>query len=218
MTTPRDQVLELISSGKITAAEGDELLKALNTQRPSSWKLLINPFEKLNVLTALGLGVFGAVLGIALSRWSIRFDGALDVHIAPDVVPWRQAIIDQVVAWPLVAMILWGIAFLFARQGRLPDFLGYVGTARLPLLVVGFVAGAMKSQLPTAPGDVGSPPPIALLVLVAATLPALVWAVAMLFQGYKTASGLRGAKCAFSFTFAIILAELLSKVAFHFIT
>lgn len=217
MTTAREQVLELVSSGKISAAEGDELLKALPTERRSSWKVLINPFDRLNAGWAFGLSVVGATVGLMLSRWNIRFDGALDVHVAPHAVAWREALVDQVVAWPLTAFVLWSISLAFARQGRLVDFLGNVGTARLPLLLVGVVAGAMRGQLPTAPSDMGVPPSIMMLFLVAATVPAVVLAVAMLFQGYRTASGLSGVKCALSFTAAVIAAEVLSKVALGFI-
>lgn len=214
MSTSKDQVLELISSGKISVAEGEQLLSAMKTPRRSWWQLLVNPFEKLNVGPALVFGAIGAVLAMMLSRWNVRFDGAVDVHLSQQVVSWTQSFVDQLVSWPLAATSLWAIGFLFARQGRLVDFLGYVGTARLPLLLVGLLSGAMRHQVP-ANIDARSPLPVTLLVVAFATLPAVIWSVTMLFQGYKTASGLRGVKCGVSFTAAILITELLSKLALH---
>ena len=80
-TTSREQILEMVSSGKISAAEGDELLRALEAPRRSRWRLFVNPFDALPVTRALGIGLLGVIAGVALSRWRVRFDGALDVHI-----------------------------------------------------------------------------------------------------------------------------------------
>ena len=49
----------------------------------------------------------------------------------------------QVVAWPATTVILW-IASVIARgTRRLSTFVGAIGTARLPLLLVGFIGGLL---------------------------------------------------------------------------
>ncbi len=214
MTTgnSREQILEMVSSGKISAVEGDDLLKALEVPRRSRWRALVNPFEKLTTARALALGFMAAVAGVILSRWRVRFDGALDVHVVRAAVSLRQALIDQLVAWPLTSLLLWLGALPLARQTRPADVLANVGVARLPLLWVAAVAILTTPYLPANPAQAMSAPgPLILLTVL--TIPALVWAVALLYNGFSAASGLAKARGAVLFTALLIAAEVVSKLA-----
>ncbi|MDX2055071.1 MAG: hypothetical protein SFV15_21900 [Polyangiaceae bacterium] len=209
----KEQVLEMLSAGRITSAESEELLLALNEPPRSWWRRILNPFEGLNAVQALAWGVLGALGGIALSRWNVRFDGALDLHPIANAVSISDALADQVVAWPLTAAVFWGAANILARQLRFVDFLGYVGVARLPYLIPAAVAASMKDQLSVAPEKLIASPPPGLLLLSLVTVPVVVWMVTWLWQGFRTASGLRGAKSGFLFVGALVFAEVLSKLA-----
>jgi uncharacterized membrane protein len=87
--------------------------------------------------------------------------------------------------------------------------------AQIPLLVVGAVAAAMRDQPPADPSQVATVSPVAWLVLVAFTIPAIIWTVTLLFQGFRTACGFRGAKGAVLFAIAVGVAKVLSKVDLH---
>jgi hypothetical protein len=211
-TTSREQILEMVSRGKISAAEGDELLRALEAPRRSRWRTLLDPFDQLNVLLALAIGLAAALGGVLLSRWGIRFDGALDVHIGRAAVSLRKAIVDQLVAWPLTAVVLWVGALPLARQTRLADLIANVGVARVPLLWVAAVTVALGGHIPTNPGAaLSSPGPLVLLTVL--TIPALVWMVALLYNGFSAASGLARRRGGLVFAGALIAAEVVSKLA-----
>jgi hypothetical protein len=215
MTKTEEKVLDLVSSGKITAAEGDELLKALAARQRPSWRWIINPTDRLSVPQSLLLGAAGVFGGLLLSRWNVHFDGALDVHLGPSSPSFARVVIEQIVAWPLTAGVFWLAALAFVRRARAIDFLASVGVARLPLLAVGAMAAAMKDRLPSRPTEVPSATP-ALLILAALSLPAVIWMITLLFQGFRTASGLRGTRGGVLFAAAVVLAEVLSKVALLF--
>lgn len=214
MTTAKEEVLRLVFSGKVTSAEGDELLRAMSAPR-RRWplRLLINPFERLGGVTALAIGLFGSLAGIALSRLHVRFDGALDVHVVPLAPPLREAVLDQLVAWPLVAAVAWLIGLTIAPKGRMVDFLGVVGVARIPLLLVGVFAAAARHRLPMDPAGIGSTPPAVLLGLVAVILPAIAWMLVLLIEGFRTATGVLGPKGGVAFVGVVVVAEIASKVA-----
>lgn len=217
MTTANEKVLELVSSGKISAAEGDELLKAMQRSKRSLVKLLINPMESMGLGWLLLLSVVGAGCSLWLSTWNVRFDGALDVHLASHSVSLRQAVLDQVFDWPLTTFVLWIVAVVVARQGRLIDFLGMVGAARVPLALLGVLTAAMRPYIPTRFAGIESISIAPLLALAVLAVPLVVWNIMLLYTGYRTASGLRGAKCLASFCAALIFAEVASKLALYWI-
>lgn len=212
MSAFKEQILTMVSSGKITAAEGDELLKAASAPKRSAYRLLLNPFEYVSSMTGLAIGVAVVVAGFALSRLGVRFDGALDVHPLPTVPSVRDAVLDQLVAWPLTAGIAWLVSLLLARKGRFVDFLGMVGIARIPLLAMGLVAALTQDHMPTSAADASSVSPLFVMILLAVALPALTWNLVLFFQGFRTASGTQGAKAVIGFIAAVVLAEVVSKV------
>ena len=88
MTATKEKVLELVASGKINAAEADELLHAMQSPRRSVWSLLMNPFETESTAYLVALGGVGMLFGLALSRWNVRFDG--DVRELGNAIYCRQ--------------------------------------------------------------------------------------------------------------------------------
>lgn len=212
ISNKRDRILEMVASGKISAAEGDQLLRALDAPKRSWLRRLLNPFDHLTVGPAMAIGVVGAITGIVLSRWRVRFDGALDVHVGHATVSLRQAVLDQLVAWPLTSIVLWLAALPLARRTRPADVLANAGVARLPLLWVAAVGIVVSPYLPANPGQTASAPG-ALLLLTVLTLPALVWSVALLYNAFGAASGLTRARGGAVFTAALIAAEVASKLA-----
>lgn len=216
MTASREKVLDLVASGKISASEGDELLRALQPAQKNRWRILVQPFESHSLTWLLAFGGVGALGALALSMLGIRFDGAIDVHRSTTDVPLSQALLDQAVAWPLMALVCWGVALAAGRASRLIDFVGVVGVARLPLLLVA-VAGALIG--PHLRQDADSEATLGMLALEAFFLilvvPALVWAVVLLSQGFRHVSGLRGGKATLLFTLSLVVAEILAKATLY---
>lgn len=208
MTMGRQRILEMLAEKKITVEEAEELLAAIRPRRPvQGW--LLRPLERFDTRTALVVSAVTAVLQLLVSRLNVRFDGALDAHLSPVEVSWPTALLDLALAWPLVALVFWAAALLVARQGRFVDFLAGVGVARIPLVATGAIAGALRSALlPVQAGQLN--PAIVIFGLVSVVL--VVWFVALLVSGLRTASGLGGVKLGLTTFGAIILAEAGTKL------
>lgn len=212
MSNARRRVLRMVADGQVTAREGDKLLAALPEERSVGWAWLLNPFEHLRTSTALAAAGVGAVVALMLGQVGVRFDGVLDMHLVAAPVPWLQALVDLAVSWPLLAMFMWIAARAVGAGGRLVDFVATVGVCRLPLVASAGLTRLAVSDPAALNQQVleGRLAP-ALLVIVPLTLVALGWLVFWLFVGFRTVSNASGARCALSFTGALVLGEAASK-------
>jgi hypothetical protein len=219
MTTPSERIRAMVAEGRVDAAEGERLLLALATPgssptvaSASGVRLLVDPFAKWGGGTAAAIGAVLALLGFALSRVGIRFDGFLDLHVGNAPPAMLVGLVDQLAAWPLGAATFWLVARVLAGPGRrFVDFLGAVGIARVPAVLF-----ALPLHLLVPASLVGAGVPRmspSLFVVIVLALVAIAWQIALLFFGYRSASGLRGPKLGFSLAFAIVVAEVISKVA-----
>ncbi len=209
MSTEQKRILEMVAEGKITPAEADQLLGAVRRPRPALWEWMFTPFELLTTRNALLVSGAVALLQLVISRFGVRFDGALDSHVGSQAVPWWVALIDLGVAWPLTALLFWGVFRIVARQGRFVDALAAVGIARLPLLASGALSAAFKHLFLGATAGQISP---GLVILSLLLIPFVVWLFVLLVTGMRSISGLRGVKLAFTFFGAVVLAEVVTKL------
>ncbi len=204
MISDSQRIRALAERGTISASEEARLLASVGAPGATPNGFL-DPFHKFGGFAAAAAGLVLAVLSIFVSRAGVRFDGALDLHLATSSL--RTAFAEQVIAWPLTALVFWTLARALRSKGRFVDFLGMVGLARLPVVLVAlpltwFVlpSGALKSGIATLG--------LALLALTAVT-----WHVTWLYQGFKNASGFRDRKVVASFAVGIVIAEVVSKIA-----
>ena len=210
MNAERQRILELVAAGSITPEEAEQLREAVRAPKPPLAKWLFQPLELLSTQKTLLAGSVAAAAGVALGLLHIRFDGALDMHVAREPVPVGQALIDHLLAWPLTALVFFLAARLVARQGRYVDFLAAVGVARIPLILAGLIgAASAPATLAAAQGTLS---PVVLITGIL-MLPLLAWMIVLLVTGMRTAAGLRGVRLALASAGAIVAAEILSKLA-----
>ena len=97
MTSPEERIRELARARKVDDAEAERLLDAVRprAQRTSRF----NPFERWSGEVTSMVGVVVSLLGIATSRLSIRYPGAIDLKTAHGTVPLALAALDQLVAY-----------------------------------------------------------------------------------------------------------------------
>ena len=89
--------------------------------------------------------------------------------------------------------------------------MAFVGAARLPLLLAA-VSLVLVVQNPLFIQTYQSLTLSSFLLLVGVILPWFLWLIALLFNAYKVASGMRGRKLIVSFIVGLLIAETLSKV------
>jgi hypothetical protein len=139
----------------------------------------------------------------------VHFDGFLDLHVSRRHVPaLENSLLEQVAGWPLPALLFWGYAGTVVRHARVVDFVGMVGLARVALLVAAVPVAYLSPESPAVPIKLTPE----LLVIVLIGLSGIAWYFTLLYQGFKNASGLNGAKLLGGFIGISILAEVGSKV------
>ncbi len=207
MSSPRDKILELVAAGTLSPEEAEQLLSALKPTRSRLDVWILDPFEVLGTGRAWILAVLVCAGSIALSRMNVRFDGAVDLHIGARRVGWTTAFADQLVAWPLTALILWGGTVISNRRARLFEMVAVVGAARLPTLISACMTVAVVGD-PTR----FDPTSNAALVLVATSVPFVGWLFITLLSGFRAASGNHGRQLAASFAVGVVIAEVVSKI------
>ena len=213
MTGPDARVRDLVAGGRITVEEGERLRLALRGTGGVP-RIVRNPVEYLRPLHATLLAVAVVAASLAVSQLGVRFDGAFDMHRVAGVPSWRTALVDQAVAVPLTACILWITSLVVRRQGRVQDFLVAVAVSRLPLVLVALWALVM---LP-APAElmrqaVSGQVSIRVMIGAVSSLPFTVWKFVWLYRGFAMSAGMRGPRAGISFVVAVVVAEVLSKVA-----
>jgi len=223
MSDAKRKVLDMVEQGKITSAEADALLAAMHGKPRFSMRVLFDPYDRVGIAPALTVGVLAAIAsGFAAIPLGLRFDGYLDIHMAPAAVTAFAAIADQAVAWPLSALVLWLVALPFARTSRLVDFLAVTGLARVLPLACGVLLAPLTPE-PAMLADMSRramADPISVLGDVVSMLPmigvALVfigWFIAASVFGFRHASGLRRGRLAAAVVAALLAAEVVSKIA-----
>ncbi|GAC1352912.1 MAG: hypothetical protein NVSMB1_20620 [Polyangiales bacterium] len=216
MTSPSERIQALTRAGKLDPAEAQRLLAVLETpssHAASKSHLLVNPFDRFGGGIAAICGLIVAIIGITVStQLGQLFDGFIDQH-GPGSVTLRAAVVHQVAAWIVPSILFWVGSMVLTRRGRFIDFVGMVGLSRAPLTLESPIVALIDRHWPLSPNH----PQLSfsVVVILMLILPCLAWTVTLQYQGFKNASGLRGAKLIGSFVALVVVSEVLSKILIH---
>lgn len=214
MASPSDRVRALVREGKVAEAEGARLLGAMEgkpAERRLGVALLWNPFDRFGGETAAIAGLVLVGLGAFAERFGVRYDGFLDLHVTKGAASPRAIAVDAFASWVLPALVLWGYTLAVARRGRIVDFLGVAGLSRLPQVLA---AAPLVALVPSIDAQAKTMTP-ALAAMIVVALACVGWNITLLYNGFKNASGLRGAKLVAGFIAMLVVSEVLSKIALH---
>ena len=210
MTSPEERIRELARARGLEASDTEGLLAAV---RPVTRKSK-NPFDRWSGEATSALGAGLALVALATSRLGIRYDGALDMHVTGSAVPPATALLDQLVAVPLTALVFWAAARLIARGVRFIDILGVVGASRLPLILVAVPIALLTPHLPKDP----SRPNAALFAMIALALVGVGVHITLLVLGFRATTAGRGGRLAGAFIGALVGAEVITKIVLALVT
>jgi uncharacterized protein len=214
------RVLAMVQTGRISEAEGARLLAALEAGRGTrfGWRVMIAPMDVLSTRTAWIAATLITAASCAIARLGIRFDGALDLHRVAVPPAWSTVLLDAAVSVVVTAAVLWLVSLAVARRVRLVDFILAVALARMAPVVGGLIlylavprpremeAAVLRSITERTPVE------LAVFLPALAVLPVLPWFIALLYHGFRTSSGLAGAKAGVAFTLGLVAAEVVSKL------
>lgn len=184
--------------------------------------IFINPFEKHPDKLLLSIGLAAIAAGWAAGYYfNARYDGVFDLHFVDNTEPF-DSLFDILISITATTLALFAAGKSFNRKTRLVDIVIACLIAKIPFYVLTvfntnnwvydstsrLMSGVQKTIMePPAPADLA---PILLFSLV--SLSGLVLTVTLLFNGYKVASNAKGAKSAWLFVAALLIAEIISKV------
>ena len=174
-------------------------------------KWLINPFERIAGWQALFIGLIAMALTAVIGKINnVAFDGVLDVH-AGATFSFTASFAMQAINLLSIFLTMWlaGVCFSKAKV-RAIDIAGTMALARAPMLLLAIIC-----FLPIIPAGLYDVPRLAIFVVVC--LPFIAWTIALMYNAYTVSCNLKGAKAVVSFIGALLVAEVISKVAVFFL-
>lgn len=184
-------------------------------------ELLINPFEKYSEKKLFGIGYAALAAGSFVAYLcGARFDGILDLHFVQKVYSF-QPFIDNMINLFSLWLLLYIAGKIANKRTRAIDILATTAFARIPLYVFPLfnITGVISHIDPTDPMDLHFSTGEMTLILTFAVLyiGALVWYIALLYNGYKTATNCKTTARKAAFVIMVIIAEVLSKFLIYII-
>lgn len=177
-------------------------------------EFLFNPFKKLAGGKALGIGLAILLLTAFVASFShCHFDGALDAHVGAETPAWVYYL-EALIAWGITALVFYGTGVIFsASKVRLIDVLGTTALARYPFLFMALISFAMPTMRPDELPDFT--PSFVLVTIVMVLLS--IWYIALLYHAFSISCNLKKNKGIWAFIGALIVAEIISKIIFHYL-
>lgn len=186
-----------------------------------NWQLLINPFTKFSEKKLFFFGIIVAFAGSYVAFLSsATFDGIIDVHLIS-----TTRLIDTLKENMLNIIILSLLLFIYGKKinskTRFIDILNCVLLFRIPFYFVAILVASPSlknieneiskniqslEKIKIDPNDIGF-----LLLFSILSIVLLVYAITLLFQGFKTATNAKTTQHYIGFGLIILFAEILSK-------
>lgn len=187
-----------------------------------NWQILFNPVKRFETRYLFFVGFVFFLIGSWLaSRFNFTFDGVLSVHRAVEVSLVR-AIKENIVNIAILVLLLFLIGVAINRKTRVVDILNVVLIFRIPFYLVIFLSNipfvrkaeeAIREKLKDSIYiHVEPSQAIALSVFSIVVLLLLIYAIVLLFKGFKTATNAKKWQHYVLFFVVLLLAEFISKL------
>ncbi|MDI1304543.1 MAG: hypothetical protein PSX42_06830 [bacterium] len=184
--------------------------------------LLFNPFEKYSerilIIVGLAFTVIGGYLGFVFNA---RFDGVIDLHFV-EKVSLYQPILEIGINILCTTVLLFIVGKIINPKTRIIDIFLTSMIARIPYYIVTFFnannkaytisQGILNLVKSNKTNPLSSTDIFYLLLMSFAIIASLIWFIALLFNGFKTAVNAKGTKHVLLFIAAIVAAEIISKI------
>ncbi|WP_310554531.1 YIP1 family protein [Flavobacterium sp.] len=185
-------------------------------------QLFFNPFEKYNSVHLLAIGVFANILGTflfflfnvnAIGFMKIQFDGTISLI---------KTSYQSVVILLCLSVVLFIIGKIINSKTRFIDILNTSLFAKIPLYLVSFSnindymynsSESLKTMIVAREFKNITVTDFPILPLFAiASLALLIWAIVLLYNGFKTATNFKKTNHKIYFAIAVFMADYLSRI------
>ena len=192
----------------------------------STW--LFNPFHFIAGGKALVIGlVVILVSGVLVYNGYHRFDGVVDFHAnGPRREAFWYIVADGYIAWLIMSVLLTVAARIVSTSRvRIVDIFGTQALARWPMLIAALIVQPSAARemmgliyLKIQGGSFSVVEILLSMGLNLLLLVPIIWMVALMYMAFAVSCNARGAKAIITFVVAVLVGELLSKVAWFFLT
>ena len=183
--------------------------------------LLFKPFERYSEQKLLITGITATIIGAFLTYiLKCKFIGVLKLTFDDDT-SFGQSVLDSTVIITCVTFFLFIAAKYIYKKTRLIDIfvtalVAYIPWYTLPVFNINnTLKTATDNVLKFSSPELASQMPlnnlIPLVVFGFSTLAVLVWFIALLYNGFKTAANAKGTKAMVVFGVALVLADITSR-------
>lgn len=197
-----------------------------NNNSITTW--LFAPFRFIAGVKALTIGLAVMFLLSILGYLSnTHFDGALDIHygcLAADTL-YLNHIIYQLAGWGLLTVVFYLTARIVTKSSiRLIDIAGTMALSQAPLIfaaLLGFIPSFHICIGDINTTKIGEMMTIlrenAVMMTIAGltTMLFAIWSVVLKYNAYTVSANIKGVVGGISFAIALIVAEILSKIALY---
>jgi hypothetical protein len=192
-----------------------------------NWSILLNPFNKFSEKQLLFFGLVTVAIGSYIAYLvGVTFDGAIDVHLWPNISLF-QSLKENVITILLLTILLFALGKIINAKTRLIDILNASLIFRVPFYLTAVLVGIpaikeiedslVKNAQNMADFNLKTTDIIILLCLTAALIALLIYAIALLYNGFKTATNVKQTSHKVFFGIAILVAEILCKIFLTFL-
>lgn len=187
-----------------------------------NWSALINPFTKFSEKQLLVFGLGTLCLGSFFATvFGVTFDGVIDVHLWPNIT-FLQSLKENAITILLLTILLFILGKIINAKTRLIDIFNASLLFRIPfylsaaLVSIPAIKTIEESLLKNAQNmtnfNLNTVDIIILLCLTSALIALLIYAISLLFNGFKTATNVKQTVHKVLFGVTILLAEILCKI------
>ena len=185
--------------------------------------LLFKPFERYQESHLLIIGMLALAVGSALGElFGARFDGVLDLHFGKEVT-FYTVLIDNVVNIMSLFIPLIILGKMINSHTRIVDVFNTVIIARIPYMILplsNFNEWITRNtaelidlaQNPELASEISTNTYVMITIFGLVSLGAMVWMIALLFNGFKVSVNLKSKMHIVWFGLSIVLAEVISKI------
>jgi len=183
-------------------------------------KWLFNPFVYIAGARALVVGCIVMLLTAVIGFYShTHFDGVIDLHFGK-VSPLSYHLLEQLIDWACIVIVFFIAGKIFSRSSiRFVDVAGTLAFARWVLVfptLIGFAINA-PATLPHDTNEILKLVTPAMICYGLVSLVFIIWMIALMYNAFTISCNLKGGKATGVFIAALLAAEILSKIAIHFL-
>lgn len=190
------------------------------------WQYIFNPFLKISERNLFVFGLLSFLVGSLIGHLcSVTYDGIFDVHISSStsyLLVLQENAVNILVPFALLLLL----GKIINRKTRIIDILNIALGYRIPIYFISLTANIplldnLTKKIESTEGNLAELKfdwleLTALLAVSSVMIAALMYAIVLLVNGFRTATNLKKWQYYLGFVFVLIAAEIITKsIIYH---